>query len=183
MGNLPQLFMRHPDITSLPPLALPESFGLHSHIEGTEEVWEELIEDAFGFRASFEKTIKNGGGYRPEYVLYISKDGRDIATTTAIENDKYPGEGWFRMVAVSQEAQGLGAGKMVALAALHSLAARGYKSALLSTDDNRIPAINLYLSLGFEPIYTHESHKRRWEEVFEKGCGKWKIKDSGKKNS
>ena len=55
----------------------------------------------------------------------------------------------------------------MAIAALHSLAVRGYKTAVLSTDDERIPAIKLYLSLGFEPIYTHESHKERWGKVMQ----------------
>ena len=166
MSSLPQLFMRHPDISTLPPLILPEGFSIHTHVDGMEEIWENLIDDAFGSHFSFDSFIKNGGGYRPEYVIYISKDGKDIATTTAIENEKYPGEGWFRMVAVSPQARGLGAGRMVALAALHSLAKRGYKTVLLSTDDQRIPAICMYLSLGFEPVYSHESHKERWDKVF-----------------
>ena len=168
MGALPQLFMRQPDITHLPPLALPEGFSLHSHIEGQDKNWEELIEKAFGTHFSFNDFIVNGGGYKPEYVLYIAKDGVDIATATAVEKDIFPGEGWFRMIGTAPEARGLGAGKLVCLAALHSLAARGYKSVVLSTDDARIPAIKLYLSLGFEPIFTHESHEERWKNVLEK---------------
>ncbi len=168
MGALPQLFMRQPDITHLPPLALPEGFSFHSHIEGQDKNWEELIEKAFGTHFSFNDFIVNGGGYKPEYVLYIAKDGVDIATATAVEKDIFPGEGWFRMIGTAPEARGLGAGKLVCLAALHSLAARGYKSVVLSTDDARIPAIKLYLSLGFEPIFTHESHEERWKNVFEK---------------
>ena len=168
MGALPQLFMRQPDITHLPPLALPEGFSLHSHIEGQDKNWEDLIEKAFGSHFSFNDFIVDGGGYKPEYVLYIAKDGVDIATATAVEKDIFPGEGWFRMIGTAPEARGLGAGKLVCLAALHSLAARGYKSVVLSTDDARIPAIKLYLSLGFEPIFTHESHEERWKAVMEK---------------
>lgn len=165
MGNLPQIFMRHPDITSLPPLVLPEGVTLHTHLEGTEDVWENLIERAFGTRYSFDQFIRNGGGYKPEYVLYLAKDGKDIATTTAVEKADFPGEGWFRMVGVDPECRGIGAGKLIALAALHSLADRGYKSVVLSTDDERIPAINLYYSLGFRPIFTHESHEERWQKI------------------
>lgn len=166
MENLPQLLMRHPDISALPPLVLPEGFSLHTHTDGMDTQWEHVIEDAFGKHFSFDSFIRHGGGYAPEYVLYISKGGKTIATTTAIENEKYPGQGWLRMVAVSPEARGMGLGKLITLAALHSLAARGYKTVLLSTDGRRIPAISLYLSLGFQPIYTHESHALRWENVF-----------------
>ena len=72
------------------------------------------------------------------------------------------------MIGTIPESRGLGAGRLICLAALHALSARGYKTAVLSTDDERIPAIKLYLSLGFEPIYTHESHKERWEKVMNK---------------
>ena len=168
MGALPQLYMRHPDITSLPPLVLPEGFALHTHVEGTEDNWERLIEKAFGHHYSFDAHIRNGGDYNPEYVLYLSKDGIDIATTPAVEKDIFPGEGWFRMVGVVPDARGMGAGKLISLAAFHSLAARGYRTVVLSTDDHRLPAISLYLSLGFEPIFIHESHEARWEKVFER---------------
>lgn len=165
MGKLPQIYMRHPDITNLPELVLPEGVTLHTHIEGTEENWENLIESAFGHRYSFDACIRNGGDYKPEHVLYLSKDGKDIATTTAVEKDIFPGEGWFRMVGVSADAKGTGAGRLIALAALHTLAKRGYKTVVLSTDDERLPAINLYYSLGFRPIYTHESHTERWNKI------------------
>lgn len=166
MGALPQLFMRRADLGALPPLALPYGVSLHSHIDGdTDTVWENLIEEIFGHRFSFDDFIRHGGGYKPEYVLYLAKDGKEIATATAIENELFPGEGWFRMVGVSPEARGFGAGRLIALAALHSLAARGYKTAVLSTDDERIPALKLYYSLGFRPIYTHESHKERWAKI------------------
>ncbi len=168
MGNLPQLFMRKPDMNGLPPLFLPEGFSLHNHVEGTEEIWESIIEDAFGHHFSFDASIRNGGGYKPEYVLYIAKNGVDIATVTAVEKETFPGEGWFRMVGTRTAARGQGAGRLVLTAALHSLAARGYQSVVLSTDDFRLPAISLYRSLGFEPLLTHESHEARWAAVFEK---------------
>ena len=164
--SLPQLIMRNPDITTLPPLTLPEGFALYHHKEdcGMETVWEEIIQSAFGTHFSFDFLIK-AGDYHPTHVLYLSHNDRPIATASAVEHQNYPGEGWYRMVGVRTDAQGLGAGKKIALAALYALRDRGYKSALLSTDDNRIPAIGLYLSLGFKPLYTHESHKERWEHV------------------
>lgn len=165
MGTLPQLFMRKPRMDDLPPLALPKGFSLHSHTEGMDPIWESIIEKAFGSHFVFDSFIRNGGGYKPEYVLYIAKDGVDIATTTAIEKADFPGEGWFRMVATVPEARGQGAGHLVVLAALHSLAARGYSSVVLSTDDARLPAIRLYRSFGFEPLMTHESHPARWDAV------------------
>lgn len=162
---LPQLMMRHPDLSSVPALSLPEGYSVYTHKEGEEGVWEQIIEDAFDGHYPFS-FLTNRPEYDPKTVLYLAKDGRPIATTTAVENPLYPGEGWFRMVGVRKDTRGMGAGRMIALAALQSLHDRGYKTALLSTDDKRIPAISLYLSLGFEPIYTDESHEARWKAVF-----------------
>jgi len=131
-----------------------------------EAVWEDIIESAFGKRYKFDFLIK-AGDYSPEHVLYLTVNGKPIATTTAVESPTYAGEGWYRMVGVHADAKGIGAGKKIALAALYALRERGYKSAMLSTDDARIPALSMYISLGFEPYYCHESHKERWEKVFE----------------
>ena len=164
--SLPQIIMRRPTMDNLPPLFLPAGFSLHNHIEGREDVWESIIDEAFGNHYSFDKSIRNGGGYKPEYVIYIAKDCYDIATATAVEKETYPGEGWFRMVGTRPSARGQGAGRLALIAALNSLAARGYRSTVLSTDDWRLPAISLYLSLGFEPVMEHESHPERWKKIF-----------------
>ncbi len=168
MSGLPQLIMKKADLSSLPPLVLKEGMELLCHKEncGMEEIWEEVIESAFGRHYSFSFLIK-AGDYKPEHVLYLSYKGKIIATATAVESPSFPGEGWYRMIAVHKDAQGLGAGKIICQAALHALRERGYKSAMLSTDDERLPALSLYLSLGFEPYMCHESHEERWSKVFE----------------
>src|SRR5690554_5966475 len=119
MATIPQLFMRKTNMDQLPPLSLPAGFSLSTHTEGMEPVWEKLIAEAFGKPYSFERVILNGGGYKQEYVLYLSNQGTVIATATAVEKQDFPGEGWFRMIAASPAARGLGAGRLVCLAALH----------------------------------------------------------------
>jgi len=162
----PQLLMLLEDTSKLPPLFLPAGYTLHNHVEGRDEpIWERIVEDSFGSFFSFEGFLIKAGGYKPEHVLYISVNGEDISTTTAVENPNYPGYGWLRMVATSPAGRSKGCGRLVVLAALQQLAARGYKQVLLSTDDFRLPAISLYRSLGFKPYCNHESHAGRWEKV------------------
>ena len=167
MEKLPQLIMRISDLSDLPALEPKNGVTLHTHRDGDESAWEKIIESAFGEHHDFDLLIRLGG-YDPSYVIYAEKDGKQIATASAVENPAYPGEGWFRMVASHQDARGLGAGRLVCIAALHSLRDRGYKSVVLSTDDYRIAALNLYYSLGFRPVYSHESHKERWEAILPK---------------
>ncbi len=165
MGRRTQLFMRNPDISGLPPFALAQGMALHTHCDRYENSWNKLIERTFGQGYDFNSFIVEKGGFRPEYVLYLSHKDKIIATATAVENSLFPGEGWLRMVGVDPEARGMGAGRLITLAAMHSLAAREYSSIVLSTDDERIPAINLYYSLGFRPIFKDAGHKERWEKI------------------
>ena len=171
MEQIPQLFMRHPDLSKLPPLDIPAGFTIKTHTDDMVEKWENIIYKAFGSKFDFQQCIVNGravGHYNPEHVLYLMDGKKIVATATAVERDDYPGEGWFRMIASDPEVRGKGLGKLICLAALYRLKERGYKSAVLSTDDDRLPALKTYLSLGFKPIYFHESHEDRWNNVIEK---------------
>ena len=166
MGSRSKLCMRKTDLDKLPPFALPEGFGLHTHMEGNEKNWERLIGRAFDFPFTFQEAMINIGDYSPDHILYISKDGVDIATATAIEFHLFPGEGLFHMIATDPDARGQGAGRLACEAALHKIAERGFRSAVLRTEDERIPAIKLYLSLGFVPFYTDDTHEERWNKIY-----------------
>ncbi len=160
-----QLHMRCTNLKNIPPFSLKAGYGLHTHIEGQEAIWEDIIERSFGSFYSFKDFLIPAGGYKPEYILYITKYGKEISTAMETEHKNFPGEGWFRMVGAVPEARGTGAGKLVCLAVMHSLAARGYESVVLSTDDDRLAAIGMYISLGFEPVIFDEEHEKRWTEV------------------
>lgn len=168
MNERSKLCMRKTDLDKLPPFMLPAGYGLHTHIEGNERAWEKLIEKAFNIPYTFEEAMIGVGDYSPEHILYISKDGKDIATATAIEFHLFPGEGLFHMIATDPEARGLGAGRLACEAALHQIAARGFKTAVLRTDDERLPAIKLYLSLGFVPFFVDDTQEERWNKIYEK---------------
>lgn len=160
--------MRQPDITHLPELEIPDGLTIKTHTEDMASGWEELMQKAFKMKFDFNECIVKGrkiGEFNPEQVLYLTRDNKILASATVVEHDDFPGEGWFRMIAASPEETGKGYGKLICLAALHNLAKRGYKSVVLSTDDERVPALRTYLGLGFEPIYSHESHKERWEKI------------------
>ena len=68
-------------------------------------------------------------------------------------------------VACHPDHRGLGLGRAVCLGVLEFFAGRGYESVTLLTDDVRLPAIALYLSLGFAPEMTREDMPGRWEKI------------------
>lgn len=166
MANLPQLVMKYPDLSKLPPLELPQGITIHTEQADSVEQWTEIITDSFdstGF--VYDKTIRESLGYRPEGVFFAALNGVDSATATAVLKDTRPGYGWIHMVGARSSARGHKLGYYVVLAALHDIRARGMNQAGLTTDDWRVPAIKTYLALGFEPWMDHESHPERWEKI------------------
>jgi len=71
--------------------------------------------------------------------------------------------GW---VASHPEARGRGLGSAVCVAAMRRARERGASGMMLLTDDWRLPALRLYLKLGFSPDRrANPSFRERWEEL------------------
>jgi mycothiol synthase len=61
----------------------------------------------------------------------------------------------------------MGAGQATIVAATQVLADQAPNYSYLSTDDFRIPAISIYLKLGWKPLLYREGQIRRWAAIFE----------------
>jgi mycothiol synthase len=99
-------------------------------------------------------------------------DGEEVVGTTwALRRESFPsGVGSVHMVAVTPEHRRRGLGRLLVLFALRRFCEQGIARARLQTDDVRLPAIKIYLGLGFRPLLTHESHLERWRKVYRKLC-------------
>lgn len=73
--------------------------------------------------------------------------------------------GNLHMVSVRPEFKGRGLGKAVCAAAVNAFIDNSITEADLSTDDFRIPAIAIYLHLGFLPFLYEEDMSERWKKV------------------
>lgn len=60
---------------------------------------------------------------------------------------------------------GKGLGKITVAAATNRLAQGEYERVYLSTDDWRLPAIHVYLSLGWKPLIYADDMQDRWDTV------------------
>ncbi len=78
-----------------------------------------------------------------------------------------PKSGWVHYVGADPNHSGRGLGLAVVSQVLLEIFDAGHESALLTTDDFRLPAIRTYLKLGFEPDLIHESHFQRWQNVLD----------------
>ena len=74
--------------------------------------------------------------------------------------------GLFHMVGSLPECRGKGIGKMLASIGEYVLKTAGMQTASLKTDDFRVPAIKVYLVVGFQPDLSTEDYVQRWDAIF-----------------
>ena len=91
--------------------------------------------------------------------------GVRIVASTFASRQEMGRIGVLDYVACHPDHRGRGLGRAVCVGVLEFFARRGYESVTLSTDDVRLPAIALYLSLGFAPDMTRDDMPGRWEKI------------------
>lgn len=163
---LSKLLMKKETLSDLPPFRCPTGFRIRCFRPGDERDWEELIRHSFTREIKFAHKIGDHVPSCAERVLFICKGGEPVATATAWETGGEDGQRWYlHMVGVKPEYSGRGLGFAASLAALHKMEESGAEAAYLETDDFRLPAIRIYLKLGFLPVHTDASHPGRWERI------------------
>ena len=78
------------------------------------------------------------------------------------------GVGRVHFVGALPAERGKGLGRAVVVAIMHYFADRGFQKVMLGTQGYRKPAVQLYLSLGFQPWPHDEEEARIWAEWLEK---------------
>ena len=95
----------------------------------------------------------------------VSKDGQVVAATFASVEEGAPELPRVDFVVSRPEYRGLGLGRVVCTEVVRGLIEKGYANVMLYTDHWRLPAIGLYLSMGFEPRMDREDMPERWERI------------------
>jgi putative acetyltransferase len=92
--------------------------------------------------------------------IYFAKLGDEIVGTAALihdGNDEYE----LAKMGVSPNAQGLGLGKKLCIVAIEEAKKRNAKALYLRSNRSLIPAISMYLSVGFVEVPLDTSHYKR----------------------
>ena len=140
---------------ALPQAQLPAGYSLRSFRPGDEAGWLACCEGGgLGTESwqdgDFRKKMLEMAGLCAEGIYFaVDEHGGIAGTTSAVRKEDH---GYIHMVAVSKAHQGKALGKPINLIAMRDLTEAGYKKILLETDDWRVPAIKIYLWLGFLPI-------------------------------
>jgi mycothiol synthase len=104
------------------------------------------------------------------FVIEHKASHKLVATTVAGHRHTalHPFGGELGWVAGDPKHKGKGLGTAVCAAVTARFIQAGYKEIYLSTDDWRLPAIMVYLRLGYEPMLYADDMKGRWKAVCKK---------------
>ena len=146
---------------------LPDGFSLRPYKHGDEKSWIALLNcgdfDSQWDSQRFQEYMAQDE--RAEGSRVILKDEMIVAATFASVQDSSNEVGRVDFVVSHPDFRGLGLGKVVLIEVLRCLRNKNYKTIMLYTDDWRIPALGMYLSLGFEPEITRHDMPSRWDKI------------------
>jgi len=170
LPTTPQLHMLRPHLRDLPALALPDGYIVRTFQPGDDAHWSRIIGLSFQTEPEqmpFDAMMRASPSFLPERVFFVCLGDEPVATTSAWYLPEItPDAGTIHYVGTLPGHTGKRLGYWAVVAALHRMAAEGRQRAWLSTDDVRLPAIKVYLHLGFVPLLVHENQRERWPAVF-----------------
>lgn len=154
-----------------PPVEVPAGYLLRQYREEEEAEYIELMAKA-GFTGWTHDNMVNllrkvlpDGFFIIEHIDSGSLVATTVATHNPIEGLPFSGElGW---VAGDPEHKRKGLGMAVCAATIQRFLQAGYRNIYLLTDDQRLPALKIYLRLGFEPWFHCDGITERWRAVGE----------------
>jgi ribosomal protein S18 acetylase RimI-like enzyme len=167
-ASQPQLFMRQPDLSGLPAAPpLEPGYVLRKAVPADHEQLAGLLSEAYGDSWDVRRVageFSSGNGVEATYV--VAAPTGVVATAAARRLPRrYPDAGYVHYVGARSSERGKRLGEVVTRRVLAHFAAEGLQQAVLETDDFRLPAIWIYLRLGFVPEPRMPGDVVRWSAV------------------
>lgn len=168
-----QLKMVLHSLEHLPAVRCPDGYCIRTYRCGDEGHWAKIMDRAFvDNRRTAEDTratVINHPDFDPDGFCFVIHAGVPVGTACAWRRTVRGKQvGYIDMLAVLPEHTGRKLGKWLTVSLLHYFKTEGLVAVMLHTDDFRLPAIKNYLNLGFVPVYAGETHRARWQRVFDK---------------
>ena len=166
--------MVRPNLENLPPVEVPQGHRLvaATEFEDPAPMWAHLLDACFDDSAwtagSLRETFIDQEQYDPDGTFFIMHDNKPVSTAFAWLDD--PGAtdmGRIHYVGSLPEHRRKGLARAVVVAVMRYFRDNGFQRAFLGTHPALLPAIRLYLSLGFEPAAANAEHRQVWAEVME----------------
>ncbi len=163
----PQLRMGFTRFDELPEPRVPSGYALRTFREGDEDGWLSVLGtggwDAWD-RARLDTMLTGGHAEVPrDGIVFATSDERIVgAACTTLHGGAALTAAEIGWVVVDPAHRSRGLARAIVLAMLGLVRERGYRYAFLRTEPFRVPAIKLYLDLGFEPEMVDPAHPAWW---------------------
>lgn len=171
IDQAPDICMEKTPLTNLPEVSLPHGYMIRPIAIEEGYLWEQVMDQSYGNFAAgtFQKIMVENYDYDPERVRIMFDENCQPCATATSWRQHYrwgSGIGYVLFVGVAKPYQGHGLGYQITLHVLHDFVNHGFHSAILETDDYRLPALKTYLKLGFLPRIVHPQQYKQWETIF-----------------
>ncbi len=163
--------MDRPHLEDLPDKTVPAPYDFRWYQAGDEEAWVRIHERADDYNEASLQLFRDQFGddaarlsERQGYLL--DPEGAPVGTASAWRDPNDP-ENWGRVhwVAIVPTHQGKKLSRPLMGQILQRLQELGHEKTYLMTNTDRLPAIHLYLKLGFRPAVRSDEERAGWEAV------------------
>lgn len=159
-------------LNDIPVYHVPDGFSLRCYRPGDEKLWVKIHEQADQYNnitsETFDRVFNSDFealAERQYYLLDSQKQAVGTATAWFDNGNKERYNGRVHWVAIIPEMQGKGLAKPLLSAVCEKLRELGHERAHLTTQPERIAAINLYLQFGFMPEVKTIDDLETWSRV------------------
>ncbi len=157
------------ETTPLPKIALTPEFRLRTIADSELETYNDLRASVEFPRWEFSYLREFRNKVLPDSILVVEEiaTGRLAASACAERTDfpEHPELGVLGWVINHPDFRGKRLGRSVSAAVMHRLYAVGYRNFSLLTQDFRLPALHVYLDMGWKPWLYKEDMRERWRMI------------------
>ncbi|MBQ7175815.1 MAG: hypothetical protein IJS08_00250 [Victivallales bacterium] len=154
-----------PERDEIPQLEVPEGFEIRALKHGDEEQYL-AMRPMSGFtewdRAKLDEYLN---GPAKKVMLIVDKASGTFAQAASAEAYIEEGTGQFGWLLSNPAYRGRGLGRPISIATMQALKEVGFKRFVIFTDDFRVPALRIYLKLGWHPVYHADDMEGRWDAI------------------
>jgi len=167
--DLLELVWPETELMAPPEIVVPDGYRLRQFEEKDRQKYFDLFVAADMEKPSLEYWSKHilPGGF---FVIEHQTSGDLVAACFASHHStsRHSQAGNFGWLAVDPRHRGLKLGQAISAAVTSRLISAGYRRIYLETHDHRLPAISIYLKMGWIPLLYLPEMNIRWAEICKK---------------
>lgn len=155
-------------LSRLSEVSLPPGYLIRRYRAGDDAALAEIFADGkLGLETveAVRREFIGDPAFRAERVFLLEYEGQAVGTAAMWTSAGDPKHAYLHMVAVLSAHRSKHLGWALTAASARQAYREGFDIQRLFTDDWRLPAIRLYLDMGYYPLYVDDTHCRRWSEL------------------